>query len=357
MVLIPGLDSTKEEFFHWENAFLARGMATLSMDGPGQGEAGFRLPIRHDYEVAVAAMLDALGGRDRRRPRARRRGRRQPRRLLRAARGGVRAADPRRGRDQRPVQLRRGVGRPAAAHARGVHGQVGRARRARGPRARARARPDGVLGALEQPALFVTGGLDRIIPWRQTERAAREAPNGSSCCTSRARTCAATCPTGTARSWRTGCGISSPVLALEPLGQPLRRREDLPLVRGAGRYIDDLALAADGPRGVRAQLSRAGADHRRCPRPVERSRPARRVHRRGPRRSGAAVRGDRARGRRGGRRAASDPGRRTRSATPASRSRRWWRSPGRRRWMPRSSSRSSTSRGTRSSIRGARRRR
>ncbi len=60
VVLIPGLDSTKEEFFHWENAFLARGMATLSMDGPGQGEAGFRLPIRHDYEVAVAAMLDAF---------------------------------------------------------------------------------------------------------------------------------------------------------------------------------------------------------------------------------------------------------------------------------------------------------
>ena len=29
-------------------------MATLSMDGPGQGETGFRLPIRHDYEVAVA---------------------------------------------------------------------------------------------------------------------------------------------------------------------------------------------------------------------------------------------------------------------------------------------------------------
>jgi len=30
-----------------------------------------------------------------------------------------------------------------------------------------------------QPALFVTGGLDRIVPWQQTERAAREAPNGT----------------------------------------------------------------------------------------------------------------------------------------------------------------------------------
>ena len=41
VVLIPGLDSTKEEFFHWEQVFLDRGMATLSLDGPGQGETGF----------------------------------------------------------------------------------------------------------------------------------------------------------------------------------------------------------------------------------------------------------------------------------------------------------------------------
>ena len=51
VVLIPGLDSTKEEFFHWEDVFLRRGMATLSMDGPGQGESGFELDIRPDYEV------------------------------------------------------------------------------------------------------------------------------------------------------------------------------------------------------------------------------------------------------------------------------------------------------------------
>ena len=149
------------------------------MDGPGQGEAGFRLPIRHDYEVAVAAMLDALGGRD-------------DLDLERVGAAGVslggyyapRAAafEPRIravAGDQRPVQLRRGVGRAAAAHARGVHRQVGRARRARRPRARARARPRPACSARStQPALFVTGGLDRIIPWRQTERAAREAPNG-----------------------------------------------------------------------------------------------------------------------------------------------------------------------------------
>ncbi len=63
VVLIPGLDSTKEEFFIWESVFLTRGMATLSLDGPGQGETGFALDIRADYEVAVAAILDAVAGR------------------------------------------------------------------------------------------------------------------------------------------------------------------------------------------------------------------------------------------------------------------------------------------------------
>src|ERR671918_404579 len=64
VVLIPGLDSTKEEFFNLEQVFIDRGLATLSLDSPGQGETGFELPIRHDYEVAMAAILDALEGRD-----------------------------------------------------------------------------------------------------------------------------------------------------------------------------------------------------------------------------------------------------------------------------------------------------
>ena len=42
VLLLAGLDSTKEEFFLWENVFLARGMATFSLDGPGQGRAASR---------------------------------------------------------------------------------------------------------------------------------------------------------------------------------------------------------------------------------------------------------------------------------------------------------------------------
>lgn len=60
VVLIPGLDSTKEEFRSTERLFLDRGLATFSVDGPGQGEAEYDLPIRGDWEEPGAAILDAL---------------------------------------------------------------------------------------------------------------------------------------------------------------------------------------------------------------------------------------------------------------------------------------------------------
>jgi 2,6-dihydroxypseudooxynicotine hydrolase len=53
-----GLDSAKEEMDAYESIFLARGMATLAFDGPGQGEAEYELPIRGDYEVAVKSVVD-----------------------------------------------------------------------------------------------------------------------------------------------------------------------------------------------------------------------------------------------------------------------------------------------------------
>jgi dipeptidyl aminopeptidase/acylaminoacyl peptidase len=60
VVMIVGLDSTKEEMDVYENIFLARGMATLVFDGPGQGEAEYDIPIRGDYEVAVKAVVDYI---------------------------------------------------------------------------------------------------------------------------------------------------------------------------------------------------------------------------------------------------------------------------------------------------------
>jgi 2,6-dihydroxypseudooxynicotine hydrolase len=63
LIMIPGLDSAKEELEAYELPFLARGVATLLVDGPGQGEAEYRFPIRGDYEVAASAIVDWIGKR------------------------------------------------------------------------------------------------------------------------------------------------------------------------------------------------------------------------------------------------------------------------------------------------------
>jgi dipeptidyl aminopeptidase/acylaminoacyl peptidase len=60
VVMISGLDSTKEEMDAYEAPFHARGMATLSFDGPGQGEAEYELAIRGDFEAPVKAVIDWL---------------------------------------------------------------------------------------------------------------------------------------------------------------------------------------------------------------------------------------------------------------------------------------------------------
>jgi dipeptidyl aminopeptidase/acylaminoacyl peptidase len=63
VVMAVGLDSTKEETDAYETPFLARGMATLVFEGPGQGESQYALPIRGDYEVPVTAVLNYVEAR------------------------------------------------------------------------------------------------------------------------------------------------------------------------------------------------------------------------------------------------------------------------------------------------------
>ncbi|MEY3071839.1 MAG: hypothetical protein RLZZ353_35 [Actinomycetota bacterium] len=62
VLLVSGLDSTKEEVDAYGEHLLARGLATLAFDGPGQGEAEYAVPMRHDFEVAVGAVIDVLAG-------------------------------------------------------------------------------------------------------------------------------------------------------------------------------------------------------------------------------------------------------------------------------------------------------
>ena len=178
-LLVPGLDSTKEEFFKLENVFLDRGMATLSMDGPGQGESGYDLPIRPDYEVAVAAVLDALA--DRSDVDLDRVG------LLGVSMGGyyaprVLAFEPR---------VKAGVGLSGPYKFSDIWDEVPPQTREtfvaksfakdddEGRRKAAELDLNNVAERIQQPYLAITGRLDRLIPWEQTERAAREAPNGT----------------------------------------------------------------------------------------------------------------------------------------------------------------------------------
>ena len=59
-VMCMGLDSAKEEMDDYENRFLARGVATLAFDGPGQGEAEYDFAICPEYEKPVKAAIDYL---------------------------------------------------------------------------------------------------------------------------------------------------------------------------------------------------------------------------------------------------------------------------------------------------------
>lgn len=65
VIMIPGADSVKEEYHNWATQFVRRGMATLTFDGPGQGESLARgiymQPER--YEEAITAVVDYLASR------------------------------------------------------------------------------------------------------------------------------------------------------------------------------------------------------------------------------------------------------------------------------------------------------
>jgi dienelactone hydrolase len=175
VILIPGLDSTKEEFLQFENVVLARGMATASLDGPGQGETGELLPLRHDYEVAATALLDELDGRtdlDLRRIGA-----------VGVSLGGYYA--PRAATFEPRIKAVAGISGPfnfaelwqgGPALSRKMFMLKSRAENEeQALRIAGKLDLTGVIHKLKQPFLAITGKLDRLVPWTQTERQAREA--------------------------------------------------------------------------------------------------------------------------------------------------------------------------------------
>lgn len=60
VIMVPGLDSTKEELQATAGYFLARGLAILAVDGPGQGQSEYELPIEPAYEKVIIAAADYI---------------------------------------------------------------------------------------------------------------------------------------------------------------------------------------------------------------------------------------------------------------------------------------------------------
>ncbi|GIE94248.1 alpha/beta hydrolase family protein [Paractinoplanes rishiriensis] len=182
VVLIPGLDSTKEEFFYFEQSFLDRGMATVALDGPGQGETGLVLPIRHDYEVAVRALLDLLGSRadlDHERIGA-----------VGVSLGGYYA--PRVAAHEPRIVAVAGISGPFCfgdmwddlppMTRQTFVVKSGARDDEEGRRLALTLDLAGQCQRISVPALYVTGRLDRLIPWQQTQRQAEESPKGTFVC-------------------------------------------------------------------------------------------------------------------------------------------------------------------------------
>lgn len=63
VILVPGLDSTKEDFISLSEMCVRRGLACFAYDGPGQGEVRRHALLHEGYEDSIGAVFDAIAGR------------------------------------------------------------------------------------------------------------------------------------------------------------------------------------------------------------------------------------------------------------------------------------------------------
>ncbi len=175
VVMCMGLDSAKEEMESYESLFLARGLATLSFDGPGQGEAEYELAIRGDYEVAVQAVVDWL----------------ETRQDIDAGKTGLWGVSlggyyaPRAAAFEKRVKACIGLSGPynfgeiwdALPELTRETFRV-RSKCTTQDQARKHAATlslEGIARRIECPLYLVAGKQDRLVPWQDAERVAREA--------------------------------------------------------------------------------------------------------------------------------------------------------------------------------------
>jgi pimeloyl-ACP methyl ester carboxylesterase len=182
VVIVPGLDSAKEEFYFFEQSFLDRGMATIALDGPGQGETGLAVPIRPDYEAAVGPLLDLLATRaDLDHDRIG---------ICGVSLGGYYA--PRVAAFEPRLRAVAGISGPFCFGDRWDDlppmtratfvVKSGARDDADGHRIASTLDLAGVCERIRIPALYVTGTLDRLIPWQQTQRQATQTPGSTFVC-------------------------------------------------------------------------------------------------------------------------------------------------------------------------------
>jgi dipeptidyl aminopeptidase/acylaminoacyl peptidase len=180
VLVVPGLDSSKEELFAIEEDFLRRGMATLTIDGPGQSENSVHFAIRPNWESVITPLLDALAGQDLGVDLGRIG-------LMGISMGAI--YGPRAAAHEKRVRALVALSGPYnlgdcwdALNPLTKGGYVFYTKSADEAEARRKAHTlnlEGVLHLVTQPMLVIHGAKDRLFPPAQAERIAREAPNAT----------------------------------------------------------------------------------------------------------------------------------------------------------------------------------
>ena len=180
VLIVPGLDSSKEELFAIEEDFLRRGMATLTIDGPGQSENSVDFAIRPNWETVITPLLDELSRRD------------VGVDLDRVGLMGISMGaiyGPRAAAHEKRLRALVALAGPynlgdcwGALNPLTKAGYIFYTKSAGEAEARHMADAlnlEGVLHLVTQPMLVIHGARDRLFPPAQAERIAQEAPNAT----------------------------------------------------------------------------------------------------------------------------------------------------------------------------------
>ena len=180
VLMVPGLDSSKEELYAIENDFLQRGLATLTIDGPGQSENSVDFAIRPNWETVITPLLDHLAGLDL--------GVDQDRiGLMGISMGAI--YGPRAAAHEKRIRALVGLAGPYnlgecwdALNPLTRRGYVFYTKSADDAEAKRKAftlNLEGILERVTQPLLVIHGARDRLFPPAHAERIAREAANAT----------------------------------------------------------------------------------------------------------------------------------------------------------------------------------